>query len=160
MDRVSTYTSPIRRISQQTQHKEQQRQALARLLTLILNNLRNPRAKIAHCARISQNLRAERNFHPLVIRRLWLPNARLPRNRPPCSAHNTHPNNAQRILNPLAPTSLDIRNRGQRACATATAGLGVAAVATGQTNVAGVAAAKEWCFDAVGAAGRGLALAT
>jgi hypothetical protein len=154
-----TYASTVRRISQQTQHKEQQRQAFARLLTLILNNLRNPRAKIAHGARISQNLRAERNLHALVISRLRLPNTRLPRNRPPRSAHNTHAHNAQRILKPLAPTSLDIRDGGQRARATAATSLRVAAVATGQTNVAGVATAEEGCFDAVGAAGGGLALA-
>ena len=56
-----TYPRAIRSIAQKTQHEEEQRQAFARLLPLVLNDLRNARSKIGHRACVSQDHGANRD---------------------------------------------------------------------------------------------------
>jgi hypothetical protein len=64
------------------------------------------------------------------------------------------------IAHPAAPTTqTPTMLRAFLTRAAATTGLRVATVAAREADVAGVAAAEERCFDAIGAAGRGLALA-
>jgi hypothetical protein len=90
---------------------------------------------------------------------LWCPDARLPCDCPPCGANDADTDDAEGILNGLAAAGFDVCDCGERTGPAATAGLRVATVAAREADVAGVAAAEERCFDAIGAAGRGLSLA-
>lgn len=139
-----TYTCTIRSITQQTQHEEEQRQAFARLLPLVLNDLRNARPKISHRARVSQDHRTDWVVRGIlgIVRRLRNPDTSFPRDSPSRSTDDTDAYDAQRVLDPLARTIADIGYRGEGARAAPATRLGIAPVTSRQANVTAIATAK------------------
>jgi hypothetical protein len=107
-----THSCAIRSIAQQAQHEEEQGQAFAGPLTLVLDDLRNARPKVADCAQVSQNLRTESNLLRVGVGRLWYPDTGLPGNCPTRSADCTHAKDAECILDPLARGFWDIGDGG------------------------------------------------
>jgi len=156
-----TYPCTICSIAQKTQHEEQQRQALARLLSLVLNDLRNARSKISHGACVSQDHGTNRVIRGVlrIMLRLRNPHTSLPRDSPACSTNNTNTHDAQRILNPLARAIAHIRYRRQRTRAPSAASRRIAPVASRQTDVAAIASAQQGRFNAVCRLHGGFALA-
>lgn len=156
-----TYPRAIRSITQQTQHEEQQRQALARLLPLVFDDLRNTRSKISHGARVSQDHGADRIICGVlrIMLRLRNPHTSLPRDSPACSANNTDTHDAQRILNPLARAIAHIRNRRQGTRAPSPASRRIAPVTSRQTDITAIASAQQGRLNAVCRLHGGFALA-
>lgn len=121
---VSTYPCTISGITQQAQHEEEERQAFAAPLPLILDDLWYPRSEVGHCAHISKELGTQRHIRTccIVFGGLGDPDARLPCDGPAGSADNTDTNNAQRILHPFATVFIDVCDCGKRACPAPTTG--------------------------------------
>ena len=89
------------------------------------------------------------------------PEANLPGNGPARGTNRTNSKDAQGVLEPFARRGVrDVGDGGQGAGAASATGGRVAPVATWEANVAAVAAAEQRRLDAIGGAGRRLALAT
>lgn len=91
--------------------------------------------------------------------RLGEPDAGLPCDGPAGGADDHDADDAERVLDPLVAALLDVHDGGERAGTASAAGGRVAAVASWEADVAGVATAEEGRLDAVGAAGGRLARA-
>jgi hypothetical protein len=138
----------VRGVAEQAEHEEQQGQALAGPLALVLDDLRDARTQIADGARVAQDLGAQGNGLLVAVGDgLGDPDAALPRNGPACSADGQDAEDAERVLDPLAGGVVDVEDGGERGCAAAARGLAVAPVAAGESDVGAIAASEEGRFD-------------
>ena len=134
LDRMEQDSSSVCEISEQAQQEEQQTQAFTRPLTLVLDDLRYPRTKIAYGADVAQNFGSNRlAIAVFVTSGYWLPCACLPGDSPASSANDSDASDAQSILDPLVVQIFLCLQAWQGTCASAPAES--AASATDARNV-------------------------
>lgn len=149
---------PVRRVTQQAQHEEQQAQALTRTLPLVLDDLRNPGTQVAYCASVPQDLGSKSDRLCIIsIRGLRDPHTALPRDRPARSAYSHDTDDAECVLHPHAWLLIDIEDRREAGRATAARGLTVPPVRAGESDVRAITATEEGRLDRVCGQSRGFA---
>lgn len=143
-------------VAQQREDEEEQGEALARALFLVLDDLRNARPEVADGADVPQDGCAERSLELLpraVVLGRGSPYTRLPCDGPPRCADGNYAENAQRVLDPGVLIRFLDDQAGQAAGPSAScAGIPAAApagMAPRQTHVGAVSATEQRLLDAV-----------
>lgn len=166
LDRVKEDPRTIRRIPQERQNEEQQRQPLARAVLLVLHNLRDARAEVAHRACVPEDGRTEGRRLAVgggpVVLGGGHPDACAPGDGPACGADGTYAEDAECVLHPLVLACFLFYETGETARPPAPRARGGTATAAGvaswEPDIGAIAAAEQRLLYAILAAGGRLAL--
>lgn len=164
LQRVEQDAGAVGGIAQERQDEEQQRQALARALFLVLDDLRNTGSQVAYGTDVSKNGGAEGGFglySRAIVFRCRKPNTGAPGDGPASCTYSAHTDDAQDILHPFVLVDF-VDDQAGKAARAPPSGARIAAapsagLAAGQGYIGTITAAEKRLLDALLIAGRVLA---